>query len=53
MLRFCYGALCPPSINILNMARCDEGGRSMTIDIKQRAHELIEALPDNATWQEL
>jgi len=25
----------------------------MTIDIKQRARELIEALPDNATWQEL
>jgi hypothetical protein len=25
----------------------------MTIDIKQRAHELIEALPDNATWQDL
>jgi len=25
----------------------------MTIDIKKRAHELIEALPDNATWQEL
>jgi hypothetical protein len=23
------------------------------IDIKQRAHELIEALPDNATWQDL
>jgi hypothetical protein len=21
--------------------------------IKQRAHELIEALPDNATWQDL
>jgi predicted transcriptional regulator len=25
----------------------------MTIGIKQRAHELIEALPDNATWQDL
>jgi len=25
----------------------------MTINIKQRAHELIEALPDNATWQDL
>jgi hypothetical protein len=35
------------------MARCDERGKSMTIDIKQRAHELIDALPDNATWQEL
>jgi hypothetical protein len=53
MLRFCYGALCPASINILKMARCDEGGKSMTIDIKQRAHELIEALPDNTTWQDL
>jgi hypothetical protein len=53
MLRFRYGALCPPSTNILNMARRVEGGKSVTIDIKQRAHELIEALPDNATWQEL
>lgn len=53
MLRFCYGALYPPSINILNMARCEEGGKAVTFDIKQRAHELIEALPDNATWQEL
>ena len=25
----------------------------MTIDIKQRAHELIEALPAHATWQDL
>jgi predicted transcriptional regulator len=25
----------------------------MTIGIKQRARELIEALPDNATWQDL
>ncbi len=25
----------------------------MTVAIKQRAHELIEALPDNATWQDL
>jgi predicted transcriptional regulator len=25
----------------------------MTVAIKQRAHELIEALPDDATWQEL
>jgi hypothetical protein len=25
----------------------------MTIGIKQRAHELIDALPDNATWQDL
>jgi predicted transcriptional regulator len=25
----------------------------MRIGIKQRAHELIEALPDNATWQDL
>ncbi len=25
----------------------------MTICIKQRAHELIDALPDNATWQDL
>lgn len=25
----------------------------MTIGIKQRAHELIEALPDNAIWQDL
>jgi predicted transcriptional regulator len=25
----------------------------MTIDIKQLAHELIEALPDKATWQDL
>ena len=25
----------------------------MTIGIKQRAHELIETLPDNATWQDL
>ena len=53
MLRFGYGALCPPSTSILNMARRVEGGKSVTIDIKQRAHELIEALPDNATWQEL
>jgi hypothetical protein len=53
MLRFRYGALCPPSTIILNMARRVEGGKSVTIDIKQRAHELIEALPDNATWQEL
>jgi hypothetical protein len=28
----------------------DEG---MTVAIKQRAHELIDALPDNATWQDL
>jgi predicted transcriptional regulator len=25
----------------------------MAIGIKRRAHELIEALPDNATWQDL
>jgi len=25
----------------------------MTIGIRQRAHELIDALPDNATWQDL
>jgi hypothetical protein len=25
----------------------------VTMAIKQRAHELIEALPDNATWQDL
>jgi predicted transcriptional regulator len=25
----------------------------MTVAIKLRAHELIEALPDNATWQDL
>jgi len=25
----------------------------MTAAIKQRAHELIEALPDDATWQDL
>jgi predicted transcriptional regulator len=25
----------------------------MTVGIKQRAHELIEALPDDATWQDL
>jgi predicted transcriptional regulator len=25
----------------------------MTIAVKQRAHELIEALPDDATWQDL
>ena len=25
----------------------------MTVVIKQRAHELIEALPDDATWQDL
>jgi predicted transcriptional regulator len=25
----------------------------MTVAIKQRAHELIEALPDDATWQDL
>jgi len=25
----------------------------MTAVIKQRAHELIEALPDDATWQDL
>ncbi len=25
----------------------------MTIGIKQRAHELIDALPDSATWQDL
>jgi hypothetical protein len=25
----------------------------MTLAIKQRAHELIEALPDDATWQDL
>jgi len=25
----------------------------MTEAIKQRAHELIEALPDDATWQDL
>ena len=24
----------------------------MTVAIKQRAHELIEALPDDATWQD-
>ena len=25
----------------------------MTVAIKQRAHELIETLPDDATWQDL
>jgi hypothetical protein len=25
----------------------------MTVAIKQHAHKLIEALPDNATWQDL
>jgi predicted transcriptional regulator len=25
----------------------------MTVVIKQRAHEFIEALPDDATWQDL
>jgi hypothetical protein len=25
----------------------------MTLAIKQRAHELIEALPDDATWQDV
>ena len=25
----------------------------MTVVIKQRAHQLIEALPDDATWQDL
>jgi predicted transcriptional regulator len=25
----------------------------MTVAIKHRAHELIEALPDDATWQDL
>jgi predicted transcriptional regulator len=25
----------------------------MTVAIKQHAHELIEALPDDATWQDL
>jgi predicted transcriptional regulator len=25
----------------------------MAVAIKQRAHELIEALPDDATWQDL
>jgi hypothetical protein len=25
----------------------------MTVAIKQRAHELNEALPDDATWQDL
>jgi hypothetical protein len=25
----------------------------MTVAIKQRAHELIEGLPDDATWQDL
>jgi predicted transcriptional regulator len=25
----------------------------MTSPIKQRAHELVEALPDDATWQDL
>jgi hypothetical protein len=25
----------------------------MTISVKQRAHELIETLPDDATWQDL
>ena len=25
----------------------------MTVAIKQRAHELIEALPDDATWQDV
>jgi predicted transcriptional regulator len=25
----------------------------MTVAIKLRAHELIEALPENATWQDL
>jgi predicted transcriptional regulator len=24
----------------------------MAVEIKQRAHELIEALPDDATWQD-
>jgi hypothetical protein len=25
----------------------------MSVAVKQRAHELIEALPDDATWQDL
>ena len=25
----------------------------MTIGFRQRSHELIDALPDNATWQDL
>ena len=25
----------------------------MTVNLKLRAHELIEALPDDATWQDL
>ena len=30
-----------------------QAGNIMTVAIKQRAHELIEALPDDATWQDL
>jgi predicted transcriptional regulator len=54
-LRLHYGALCRESVRIVlgkeQFAYASD--EDMTLAIKQRAHELIEALPDDATWQDL
>ena len=53
MLRFRYGAQCWQSGKIAASLVSTKQGHVMTEAIKQRAHELIEALPDDATWQDL
>jgi hypothetical protein len=45
------GELCQSAEFCVRLANTIE--ESMTVVIKQRAHELIEALPDDATWQDL
>jgi hypothetical protein len=50
---FCYGAQRWQSGKIPASLVSTILGHTMTVAIKQRAHELIEALPDDATWQDL
>jgi predicted transcriptional regulator len=47
--------LCAGSVRIRlgNELLAYTGDEGMTVAIRQRAHELIEALPDDATWQDL
>ena len=47
--------LCASSVTIRlgNEPLAHTSDEGMTVSIKQRAHELIEALPDDATWQDL
>jgi hypothetical protein len=53
LLRFRYGAKWSQSGKIRWQAVSTSQGHAMAEAIKQRAHELIEALPDDATWQDL